>query len=1184
MKKFFGAIFHPVVLAILGLLALAAVIWWVGPLIAIADFYPFEPTWVRLGLILLVLLVVTGRLAWRAWRKRKAESALAEGMAAAPPPSAGEQEVNTLNDRFTQALTVLRDSQHRSFWQRGQALYDLPWYIFIGAPGSGKTTALLNAGLTFPLAAKLGQAPIQGVGGTRNCDWWFTDEAVLIDTAGRYTTQQSDAAADATAWDGFLGLLKKNRPRRPINGVLLTVNVQDLLQQSPAERQLHASQLRARLQELNEKLGIRAPVYVLVTKADLVAGFNETFQNLGKEERDQVFGFSLPLAVKGDAKAMAAAKADVLAPFSPEVDALTTRLRAQLVDRMQAEREVLVRASIFAFPQQFEALKPVLGEFLGQVFGGAGALDEPAFVRGVYFTSGTQEGTPIDRVLGTLARTFGVERKLSGLAAGSGKSFFLNRLLREVVFAEQGLVGVNRRAEKTRAVVRAAAFAVIGVVSLIMLIGWGISGMRNKAYVEDVAGRLPALKQAVDAVPEATTGEVAAIAGAMTAVRAAPQPGGFPLADPPLLNSLGLYQGDKLDAGAQIAYRHLLEHGLLPRVARRSEELLRTANRNNIEFAYEALKAYLMLHTPERFDAEALKGWIALDWDSSQRNLSAEQRAQLDGHLDALLALGAPQRLPAMDMTLVGGVRDMLASFPTQARVYSRLKRLRLGQEFPEFTVANAAGPQASVVFERISGQPLTKGVPGLFTRDGYHKAFQGAVEKAAAQTAAEEGWVLGVQSDRTAVKEALTGNAALTDAVRSLYFDEYIRVWDQYIADVRMVKLTNDINRSAAIAALLAGPDSPLKRYITAVVKQTTLVLPDGPASLTKKIDEKAESVKKGLKDLLGTVAGPVPNAQVRPEQRVDDHFAALRRMTEGTPPPLDNVQKAFNDVYVQLSAVAAAAGSKSPPPPPAGAERAKADAKLQPEPIASMLASLADASISKSSQAETANLTGDLRPIAEFCQKSIAGRYPFASGSASDALPDDFGQLFGVGGMLDDFFRTRLAPLVDMGTNPWSYRPNADGTRRPTPAALVDFQRASKIREAFFRSGGKSAGFKLDVRALSIAEGLKEVTIDIDGQAFKFTPGNTAPVTISWPSARVASQIKLSATPAGVTQTFDGPWALFRMFDRFDVQPTAQPEKFNVTMTVDGKPVRLEVTANSVFNPFRLREMQQFRCPGAL
>ena len=98
------------------------------------------------------------------------------------------------------------------------------------------------------------------------------------------------------------------------------------------------------------------------------------------------------------------------------------------------------------------------------------------------------------------------------------------------------------------------------------------------------------------------------------------------------------------------------------------------------------------------------------------------------------------------------------------------------------------------------------------------------------------------------------------------------------------------------------------------------------------------------------------------------------------------------------------------------------------------------------------------------------------------------------------------------------------------------------------------------------------------------KFTAGNTAAVTLTWPSTRVASQIKVSTTPGGTAVQFDGPWALFRLFERYEIQPTGQPEKFIVVMNLDGKRAKFEVTANSVFNPFRMPEIRQFRCPGAL
>ena len=198
----------------------------------------------------------------------------------------GAEEVAELRKRFESALATLRKSSSTSgrtglFSGFGRRyVYQMPWYVFIGAPGSGKTTALVNSGLEFPLADKFGKSSIRGVGGTRNCDWWFTNEAVLIDTAGRYTTQESNLQQDKAEWEGFLGLLRNYRPRAPINGVILTISVSDLLGSSPDEREQQASAIRRRLTELQDLLGIRFPVYAIVTKVDLLAGFNEYFARL----------------------------------------------------------------------------------------------------------------------------------------------------------------------------------------------------------------------------------------------------------------------------------------------------------------------------------------------------------------------------------------------------------------------------------------------------------------------------------------------------------------------------------------------------------------------------------------------------------------------------------------------------------------------------------------------------------------------------------------------------------------------------------------------------------------------------------------------------------------------------------------------------------------------------------------
>jgi type VI secretion system protein ImpL len=381
IKRIVGLIFNRWMLIAVGIAVLLVLIWWVGPMIAISNVYPFQADWVRWLQTAIVVVFPIARGVWGFFKARRANAKLREGLvqptAADARPGPASDEVLQLRKRFDEALEVLRNlgfgGKKPPLWARlrslgsRQYLYELPWYVFIGAPGAGKTTALVNSGLRFPLAERFGQEGIRGVGGTRNCDWWFTEEAVFLDTAGRYTTQESDRDADAAAWKGFLQLLKRSRTRRPINGVLATVSVGDLLQQSAAETEAQAKAIRARVHELHADLGIRFPVYVLVTKSDLLPGFTEFFASLGKEERAQVWGCSLGLSDKG---------VDTAA-LSAELERLERRLYERLPGRLEEERDPARRPLIYGFPQQFALLRERLVAFVEASFAPEPLRDRP---------------------------------------------------------------------------------------------------------------------------------------------------------------------------------------------------------------------------------------------------------------------------------------------------------------------------------------------------------------------------------------------------------------------------------------------------------------------------------------------------------------------------------------------------------------------------------------------------------------------------------------------------------------------------------------------------------------------------------------------------------------------------------------------------------------------------------------
>lgn len=1206
MKKILGLIFNRWVLIAVLLLAVGCVIWIVGPLVAVAGNEPLateRARWIAIGVVVgCVALIV----AWNSWCARRGNAAVVTQLMAVPPESKKDAEspdLAAVRARFEHALQTLERARFSagsalgsvfSGWSAkfdGRYLYELPWYLIIGAPGSGKTTALQNCGLKFPLADSLGDHAVRGVGGTRHCDWWFTDQAVLIDTAGRFTTQDSDRETDRSTWSGFLKMLTKARPRQPLNGVLVTVALPDLLTRSADERARHAATVRLRVQELQQDLGIRFPIYLMVTKCDLMAGFMNYFATLDKEQRTTPWGFTYPLATPLPANAAVPASAKSLARFDAEFELLQQRLTNGLIDRLQAERDPQRRAAIYAFPSQFAGVGPVLREFVDGVFSGS-KFDADPMLRGVYFVSGTQEGTPIDRILGFVARSYRLEHAMLAPNQSSGKSYFLSRLLSDVVFAESGLAGTNLKWERRRTQLAVAGYALVGLVTVGAITAWGISYANNRRYVADVAQRVEAVQQLVQTTPNRYAPDLLPIVPALEATRLLASPDAFDAV--PWSLGYGLFQGRKLDSAARAAYEHMLVDAVQPRLALRVEEQLRQGG-EAAESQYEALKTYLMLRDPERFDAKALKTYIEHDWDARlARDLSNEQRAKLSQHLDALLAIGPVVSTVPEDTALVAATRTQLTRVALPQRVYNRLRQRGLGADFPEFTITRAAGTSASLVFARVSGKPLTQGVPGLFSRAGYREGFQSEVGKVSAELAEEQGWVLGVnERAKSAATAAVTGGDSLVDNVRYIYLNDYASAWEAFIADIRIVPLTS-LTQSIQTARVLSAPDTPFPVLMRALSRETTLGAGPAKSTLGKAQEQAKDFIKKNSDKFKEIIAAPKLLPSGLPQESiVDDRFAKLRQFVtapEGSKAPVDDTVLLIGEVYNQLQVVKTAMDSKVVPPPSPVADKVKADAPRLPEPALSMVTALGNSSANVSQIMMRQILSEEVRAqVGEFCNQAIARRYPMDKGATLDATPADFAQVFGPGGKFDHLVREKLAPYIDTAARPsWRFKP-VGGTPLGTDlGTLPQFQRAAVIRETFFPAGN-AVSIKLEFKPVDMDNELKSFILDVDGQLVRYVHGPQIPMQVTWPGPRGSTQVRVQISPSSASgisgMTTEGPWALFRMFDKAArIEPGNSPEKFRVTFDVDGRKAVFEVTTSSVRNPFILRELKDFSCPSSL
>jgi len=1181
----------------IGIIALILLIWYAGPLFAFGTIRPLESVAARCWLIGLILGYFLLRFLWRRWRASRMNDRLANmlrsTLSAAPAENPGD--VAKLRERFDEALGILRKARFEQskpsligrLLRHGKYVYELPWYVIIGAPGAGKTTALLNSGLSFPLAKQFGKAALRGAGGTRHCDWWFTNEAVFIDTAGRYTTHESDAEADKAEWLGFLSLLKKNRARQPINGVLVTLSVSDLMELSREDRLAHAATLRRRLDELRNDLGVSFPVYVLINKCDLLLGFDEYFAALDRAGREQVWGVTLPLSASGNYDPDPER-------ISGELKLLEARIADGLVDTLQGEPDLNRRSLIYSFPQQFGVLTHIVNETIAELVAPSRYSSSP-LLRGIYFSSGTQEGTPFDRVLSALGQGFQTKRPQRLISQGNGKTFFLHELLTKVVFAEAHIAGANRRADRRSRALHIGAYLLCAAVLCGAVLSWIISYRNNLTYIAEVERKTEIFRGELDNLPTVNNSNINTLLPVLTMAEGLPDGSNFKVGHPLLRWTFGLYQGEKLGAASNPLYQRLLIERFAPTLKASFEQWLRIVDVEDMEFAYEILKTYVMMYEPQHFNADDFVTFVLAIWGHDlPEGALMEEREALARHVRALVELDAVMPSVPIDMGLVQATRSRLSQYSSSQRIYHRLVRLLENNQLPPFSAAAEVGAQASQVFRRKSGRSLTSGVPSLYTYRGYHELFQNELNRVLTSIGRDESWVLGVSDSglQNIAQKLASGELALE--VKRHYMTDYVARWENYLDDIAIVEPAS-LSEAMVLARMLSGTDSPLMRFMQGVVRETTLLKEDNSKgsdrSMFDRVKRSVDATTQDIKRIVPTsVAGRLSPREI-PELFVNNRFAELRKAVNGgdaSASPLMASIKAFEELYMLLAAAESARVNGTPLPKSDLPTRLRAEAARLPEPGRGLFEAMAANSgkliARQERQVKSDELTGTVTKI---CRETIEGRYPLARHAQQEVGLDDFTQMFGPGGRLDGYFQRELSSATDTSSSPWKLRVGVQGGLGGS-ASLGEFEKASVIKDVFFRGGAGTPQVTMTLKPLVMDATITTLTMDIDGQIVRYQHGPQVAYTISWPGTKGSKQVRVSLEPplpqgvSGVTK--EGPWALYRLFDEAEIQNGPSPERFNVILNVGGRRATFEVVASSVKNPFRLAELQSFRCPAGI
>lgn len=429
--------------------------------------------WVMLVGIAIVAMLVAGYLhLLKSLKRRKSapmQRELVDNSSTVPQEVSdpvNRARLDDLSKRFAEGADRFRTA--------GKDIYVLPWYLLVGEPGSGKTEAVRNSTIRFPPGLN---DPLQGAGGTLNMNWWFTDQAVILDTAGRLMFEEVQAGV-ISEWQAFLKLLLKYRYGCPVNGMLLVIPADSLISDSADAIERKAGKIARQFDEIQRVLGVRFPVFVLITKCDLINGFREFFDRVTDPLlQHQIVGWSNPAALDE--------------PFDPDLidqhlDAVRDRLRRRrlglLVERGKQEDSSTADVgnvhAMYEFPDNLTRLGPRMKRYLETIFV-AGEWSNPLFLRGIYFTSSMREGAALDA---DLAEMMNVPiESLEGPIWTRDRAFFLRDVFTKKVFRERGLVtrSTNTRALQLRRTGIVMGAMLVSLLVLVALTWFGAASLRS---------------------------------------------------------------------------------------------------------------------------------------------------------------------------------------------------------------------------------------------------------------------------------------------------------------------------------------------------------------------------------------------------------------------------------------------------------------------------------------------------------------------------------------------------------------------------------------------------------------------------------------------------------------------------------------------------------------------------------
>lgn len=1008
------------------------------------------------------------------------------------------------------------------------SLNKLPWYLLIGPSNAGKTTLLANSGVHYILQRHFPHNPIP----SEHLDWWVTREASIIDVPGRYLSGNraaKNASQDTNifphAWQFFLRLIKKQRGKHGMNGIIIALPAPELIKQNDT-KQYHAllKNIFQRIHDVQKNFPYQIPCQIVITKCDLLPGFSEFFAESNTEELSQAWGINLP-ELKKDEK--------LTNVFSTRFDALIKKINQQLLWRLHQERNPMLRPYIKDFPLQVERLKEFMQDFCNKI----SSTHLNISIQGVYLTSALQvrpanEGQVLDLTMNSTSRDLQIFKEPNN----TSRAYFIKQfLIHGLGYAHAEPAPMSKTMQWVRRSIYATSVSVITLT--IALFGFDFQkGLEQTHLVKSNLAEYQANIAKVHNPNEhlAETIRLLNILKPDSVVAADPKNKAFAV--------LTFYSRMSQQKTREL-YQHALHTVLLPEIKKYFEDYISTPVNQNAEDIYAVLKAYLMMGDATYFDSDYI---ITTMKKALPSTFTLEQKNYLNDHLIA--AFNSPEIPITLDTNKINNTRSYLMSLPGTRLGFIILKHIDNNNKISNINFSSNS------VF--ATSQTKKNQIPVMFTAQSYHSIIS-QESVLAAQEAIAGNWVLGHNDNNGGLKNA----APLTDQLRNMYIKHYIDAWENLLENIHLSN-AQDLSQVDRMIVKLVNNDSPLIHLLRMLHENTYF---DPISSSSPKLQQLALLVDKS--DSSQTLLSEI--------------LSSLKNLHDYLRPVIDSEnqrQAAFNVVSSRMLS----RGKLD------AITQLRMVAEKSPKPIQNWLDKIADESwqfliADAGHYLDTSWQT----KVINYYQSEIANRYPFDKSRDREVDIPKFIKFFGNPGIVLTYYNKYLQQFVDTSTYDWHWKKIENKVLPFSEETLRQIQQAMRIHHSFFPKNDNKLFVQFKIQPYQFGDFIQSVKLNVNNNQFidnKNSYNNTHIIT--WPNTNdnKTTSIQLTMTNQNtVRSTFPGSWGWFKLLNQsFESMITKKEMLINLSM--NQHPAKYVLVAEGQYNPYLGLNLTHFHLPQSL